>query len=76
MNPIRRQGEWCGPCSVCGAVAWERWPHPEGEPCPRKVAIDDAYIAMLDAQRMSFLRSGVAVEEMGGSFKRLLGDDG
>jgi hypothetical protein len=57
-----------GPCSKCGAVAWGRWPHDEGRPCP--IALDEhkqeqrrrdeanvAYIEMLNAQRESFQTS-------------------
>ncbi len=45
-----------GPCTLCGAVQTGAWPHPLGESCPQKVLIDDAYIAMLEAQRESFER--------------------
>ena len=61
-----------GPCSVCGAVQIGYWPHPLGEPCPRKVAIDDAYIAMLDAQRMTFIRAGEGASD---AFRRMIGED-
>ena len=64
-----------GPCSICGAVQQGEWPHPFGAPCPLNVALDEAYIAMLDAQRMSYIRSAGGVEAMGEAMRRISGDD-
>lgn len=57
--------QWCGPCSICGAVGWGKWPHPEGEPCPQKVFIDEAYVAMLDAQRAYYERAAFSSVDFG-----------
>ena len=51
-------------CSICGALSLDEPPHSWGEPCPQKVAVDEAYIAMLDAQRMSHIRAGSTTPEM------------
>jgi hypothetical protein len=67
----RIEGQYCA-CGYCHAVTWEGSPHPEGEPCPLKLRVDEAYIAMLDAQRMSYLRQGVMAEDL---TKKFLGDD-
>lgn len=32
---------WNGPCTICGAVAWGRWPHPEGEGCPERTKVGE-----------------------------------
>ena len=78
---------WCG---HCGAAAWGVSPHGQHEPCPltierfefdkeRARATDAAYIAKLDAERMYYVRSGLAAEEglpaMADSIKRALGGD-
>lgn len=62
-------------CPACGATGSGEPPHGWREPCPSKVAVDEAYIAMLDAQRMAHIRSASGVESIAGSFGRMAGDD-
>jgi hypothetical protein len=74
---------FCGPCSICGAVATGRWPHREGAPCPmaadahereqaRRDVANEAYVAMLEAQRMSHLRAGINAEEVPDLMRRIV----
>jgi len=64
-----------GPCPICGAVGLGEWPHAWREPCPQKVKIDEAYVAMLDAQRMSYIRTGGAMGDVSSAFGKLTGGD-
>lgn len=62
-------------CPYCAAVSWNAPPHGEGQPCPLKLSADEAYVSMLDAQRMSYLRSGVAMTGVSEIFGKLTGTD-
>lgn len=43
-------------CDRCFAMTQGAPPHGWGEPCPQTIASDEAYVAMLDAQRMAYIR--------------------
>ena len=51
-------------CSVCGAISLGAPPHGQGQACPQRLKTDEAYIQMLDAQRMSYLRSAGSMEDI------------
>lgn len=63
------------PCAICGAMGRGAPPHGWGEPCPQKLRMDDAYIALCDAQRMAAIRSGSGMSMMGEAFGKLAGGD-
>lgn len=64
MRTVRRPDQWCGPCPMCGAVGWEEWPHPEGQPCPLKEQVDRAYIEKLEAERAYYERASFSTMDM------------
>lgn len=61
----QREPNWIG-CGYCHALVFSTEPpHGQGQPCPLKAKGDEAYVAMLDAQRVSYLRQAPAIESMG-----------
>lgn len=62
-------------CPYCAACTWNSPPHGEGQPCPLKLEMDKTTREMLDAQRMSYVRSGAAIGDMSSIFGKLTGQE-
>lgn len=62
-------------CPYCAALSYGAPPHGEGQPCPLKVRVDEAYIEKLDAERMALIRHAPAMQDMGEAMRKMAGLD-
>lgn len=62
-------------CPYCGALSYGAPPHGEGQPCPLKVRVDEAYIEKLDAERMAQIKMQVGMSDMSESIRKITGGD-
>jgi len=62
-------------CPICGASGKNNPPHGWLQACPYKLQELEAYVQMLDAQRMSYIRSSGSMEMMLNSLKKMTGQD-
>ena len=62
-------------CGNCHALGWGGPVHGEGNPCPLKMDVDRAYVEMVDAQRMSYVRSGASLGDLMAAIRKMTGAD-
>jgi len=60
-------------CGYCFAYKWGEPPHGSGMPCPVKLRESDAYVAMLEAQKASYVGSGFMVNDAAAMMRKLTG---
>jgi len=59
-------------CTYCGQFGPNAPPHFWNEPCPHRLKVDEAYIQMLDAQRMSYIRSAGGLDSVIGMINKTM----
>jgi hypothetical protein len=75
---VMTEGQWFT-CGNCGAYHLGGPPHGGDVSCPLAVAVNEATVAMLDAQRMSYIRNGSANADIVTMMRKITGlaeDDG